>query len=494
MTQTQLAHFPNHIAGLDDEGEGRRFESVDPFQGAPWATAVDSTAQDVDRAVEAARAALDGEWGQLSGSERAKLMRRLADLVVRDVDRLADLEMRDNGKLLRDIRGQVAYVAEWFYYYAGWADKVTGSTIPTDKKGFFAYTLREPVGVVGALVPWNGPLLLLALKLPAALAAGCTLVVKPSEYTPSSIVELARLATEAGFPPGVINVVNGWGPTVGQAITSHPGVDKIAFTGSTETGIKVATAAAQRLASVTLELGGKSPQLVFEDADIEAAVNGVVAGVFPGAGQSCFAGSRVFVHESVRDDFLSRVTARLETVRLGDPRDPETDIGPISTDVQFARVMDHLADARREGATVLAGGSQPAHLGGWFVEPTILTDVTPTMRAVREEIFGPVMAVTTFRDEDEVVAMANDSEFGLAAGIWSTNVQRVHRVAARLKVGTVWANAYRAVGPQVPFGGVKASGSGRENGLEGLLEFTETKSVWIETTGKTVDPFRVGIG
>ncbi|MGO2111148.1 MAG: aldehyde dehydrogenase [Pseudoclavibacter sp.] len=447
---------------------------------------------DVARAVAAARSAFESPaWSGLTPTKRGHLLRRLADLVGEHADELARLESLDNGKLLREMRGQMAALPEWLYYYAGLADKVQGAQIPAMNPAILNYTQREPLGVVGAITPWNSPLTLTTSKLAPALAAGNTIVIKPSEYTSRTVLRFAELATEAGFPDGVVNVVTGYGAEAGAALVAHRDLAKISFTGSTATGSRIAQQAAARFIGCTLELGGKSPNIVFEDANVQNAAMGVIAGIFAAAGQTCIAGSRVFAHRSVYDELVELTSARASSIVIGDPLNDSTELGPLAFGDQLDKVESYVRLGADEGATVRAGGTRPeVGLPGYYFSPTVLTDVNNDMRVVREEIFGPVAAIMPFDTEDEVVALANDTEYGLAAGVWTQNLARAHRMAGRLDAGTVWINTYRAMSPMSPRQGFKSSGVGIEHGIESMHEYTRLKSVWVNTDeGAVGDPF-----
>jgi len=476
----------------DPQG-GAWFETQNPFTGEAWAQIPRCDSRDVDLAVQAAHKALtSGPWAEMTPTQRGALMRRLGDLVARDAARLAATEVRDNGKLLAEMQGQLGYIAQWFYYYGGLADKVQGSTLPLDKKGYFAFTRNEPIGVVAAITPWNSPLLLAAWKIAPALAAGCTLVVKPSEFTSASTLEFAELFEEAGFPPGVFNVVTGFGAEVGTPLVEHPLVNKISFTGSDATGRLINEKAGRLLKHTAMELGGKSPNVVFEDADLEQAVFGAISGIFAATGQTCIAGSRLLVQDSIHDAFVEKLLAVARTARMGDPMDPDTQVGPVTTPPQYQKVLEYIGIARAEGAKVVLGGEKGTAPGcgkGWFVEPTIFTEVRNDMRIAQEEVFGPVLSVIRFKDEEDALRIANGVRFGLAAAVWTRDIGRAIRMSEKLQAGTVWVNTYRAVSFMAPFGGYKDSGLGRENGVDAILEYLQTKCVWINSGAVAANPF-----
>lgn len=460
----------------------RTFHCVDPYTERSWGQVPEAEPSDVDRAVLSARRAFDRDgWPQQPAAHRAALLRRLGQLIEAHADALAYQQIRENGKLVSEMRPGIDALARACYYFAGLAETLTGQTLPA-APGFSTYTVREPIGVVAAITPWNSPLAILGWKLFPALAAGNTVVVKPSEVTPTSTLELARLVTEAGFPRGAVNVVTGHGQPAGAALIQHPGVDKIAFTGSTVTGKVVARTAAERCARISLELGGKSPNIIFADADLSAAADGVMAGIFAATGQTCVAGSRVLIEQRAYDQVVALLVRRARELRGGDPLDSATQFGPLASHAQLEKVLSYFDIARAEGLELLTGGRR-AQGTGFFVEPTVYGQVSNRSRVAREEIFGPVACLIPFRDEDEAVAIANDTPFGLAAGLWTENVRRAHRLVSCLRAGTVWVNNYRQVAYGIPFGGVRQSGIGRELGPEALHEYTEVKSVWMATRG-----------
>ena len=491
---SELAKFQMYIGGeWVDPSSGDWFESYNPFTGKPWALIPRGTAADANRAVEAAhRAFTTGAWPAMHPSQRGALMRRLGDLIAENAKRLGELEVQDNGKLIAEMGAQLNYVPQWYYYFGGLADKIEGSVVPIDKPGVLNYTLREPLGVVVAITPWNSPLLLTTWKLAPALAAGNTVVLKPSEFTSASVLEFVKLVEQAGFPPGVVNVVTGFGAEVGEPLTTHDKVAKVAFTGGSASGARVYEAAARGLKKVSLELGGKSPNIVFADAHLDNAVKGAISGIFAATGQTCIAGSRLLIQESIHDAFVEKLVAFAGTARMGNPMSLETQVGPVTTQPQYEKILGYMDIAKGEGAKCLLGGgkaTRPECGAGWFVEPTIFAGVHNKMRIAQEEVFGPVLSVIPFKDDEEAVAIANDVVFGLAAGVWTSSIQRAIEIPRRIQAGTVWVNTYRAVSYVSPFGGYKRSGLGRESGQEAINDFLQTKSVWINTNPEIPDPF-----
>ncbi len=473
---------------------GQWIDSIDPYTGKAWAKIPQGCAQDVDRAVKAASKAMkEGPWASMTASQRAKLMIKLADLVEKNAERLAEIEVRDNGKLIAEMRGQVNYHPEWWRYYAGLADKIEGAVMPIDKPDMFAFTRPEPVGVVGALTAWNSPLLFIAWKCAPALAAGCSVVVKPSEFASVSTLAYAELTKEAGFPDGVFNVIAGYGKEAGSALVDHPDVAKITFTGSDATGAMIYAQAAKTMKRVALELGGKSPNIVFEDCDLDKAAAGVVSGIFAATGQTCIAGSRLLVQNAIKETFTKKVAELGATAKKGNPMSLDTNIGPVTTPIQYKKILDYIEIAKGEGARCILGGgpaTSPDLPGGQFVEPTIFTDVKPEMRIAKEEVFGPVLSIIGFDDEKQAIEMANNTIYGLAAGVWTEDIGRAMRVSKAIKAGTVWVNTYRAVSYMMPFGGMKHSGLGRESGIESIRGYLETKSTWISyAQGAPANPF-----
>jgi aldehyde dehydrogenase (NAD+) len=483
-TRTNIEPGKLLINGQWVEGSGTVFETINPATGEVLTQVAAARAVDVDRAVSAARNAFDdvaGPWRKMSASERGRLLWKLADLIERNIDEMAELETLDNGKPIFESRYvDLPMVVDVFRYYAGWATKIHGETVNTFDHAF-TFTVREPVGVVAAIVAWNFPLLLTSWKLGPALAAGCTVVLKPAEQTPLTALRLGQLAVEAGFPPGVLNIVTG-GPDTGKALVQHAGVDKVAFTGSTVVGKEIMRNSADTLKRVTLELGGKSPNIVFADADIDTAVKGAINGIFFGKGEVCCAGSRLFVEQKAYDEFVEKLVARAKKLQPGDPLDPKTRLGAIVSEQQMNAVLGYIEVGKSEGASLLTGGSR-ARVGdgnGFFIEPTIFGGVKNEMKIAQEEIFGPVLATLTFDDLEQVAAIANENPYGLAAAIWTKDVKKAHTLSKRLRAGTVWINTYGLMDAALPFGGYKQSGFGRELGAQAMNHYTETKSVWMQ--------------
>lgn len=484
-----MQQFQQYIGGVFSDTE-ELIDSLDPSNGHPWAKMPKASSEDVNHAVAAADAAFRSpEWVSLSASARGKLLFKLADLIAENAATLAEVETRDTGKIIRETRAQIAYVAEYYRYYAGLADKIEGAHLPIDKPDMEVWLRREPVGVVAAVVPWNSQLFLAAVKIGPALAAGCTMVLKASEEAPAPMLEFARIFDKAGFPKGVLNVITG-GPDVGAALTSHETIAHVAFTGGPETARHIVRNSAENLASTSLELGGKSPFIVFDDADLESAANAQVSGVFAASGQSCVAGSRLLVQAGVKDAFLDRLKQKAEAIVIGSPDDMKTEVGPLCTVAQRNRALRLIDQSKKHGAQLVTGG-HALQRDGIYIAPTIL-DCSEALNApcLKEEFFGPVLSVLTFETEAEAIAMANDTKFGLASGVFTRDLTRAHRMIRGINAGIVWVNTYRAVSPIAPFGGHGLSGHGREGGLQAALDYTKVKTVWLRTSDEPIpDPF-----
>ncbi len=486
-----LPHFQLFIDGSRTEGASSQvMTSENPATGQGWATFACAAPEDVDRAVAAAKRALDDPmWRDLSATARGKLLYRLADLVAENASRLAKLETTDSGKLLAETAAQTGYVADYYRYFAGLADKVEGTVLPIDKPDMHVFTTREPIGVVAAIVPWNAQMFLTATKLGPALAAGCAVVLKASEIAPAPMLEFARLIDEAGFPPGVVSVITGDAENCAIPLTRHPDVDRIAFTGGPETARHVVRNSAENFAVTSLELGGKSPILVFEDADLDGAANGLIAGNFGASGQSCVAGTRGLVHRPILETLIERIEEKSRAIRVGDPLHGDTHVGPLCTGAQVLKIQETLAKARGQGAVIRFGG-ETADRPGNYMNPTLVQCSSPETETLKVEMFGPVMSLLPFDTEDEAIALANATPYGLGSGVFTQNLARAHRVSKRIRAGICWVNTYRAISPIAPFGGFNQSGYGREAGVEAVLDYTRTKTTWISTAQEPMaNPF-----
>ena len=474
-----------------DSSDGGTFDSVNPTTGEIWSRIPEATEADVNLAVETAHLAFTkGPWSKLTPTERGKCLRKLGDLLAEKSEGLGRTESIDTGKMLKETRWQAKYIADFFHFFAGCADKVNGETLPIDKPDMFVFTKREPLGVVAAVVPWNSQLFLVAVKLGPALAAGNTVVLKASEHASAAMLDFGKLIEKAGIPPGVVNIVTGHGEPCGRALTGHPLVARVSFTGGPNAARHVLENVKRNFAEVSLELGGKSPFIVFDDANIESAVNASIAGIFGATGQSCVAGSRLYLHQDIADEFLEKITALTRQIVIGDPLADETQMGPLCTISQLENIQREVAYAQEQGGKILVGGKQPEGMGGLFYEPTIIECPRQDLRIVDTELFGPVLSVQRFKTEEEVLELANDSELGLAAGIFTQNAARSLRMANAVRAGIVWVNTYRVVSPIAEFGGVKGSGHGRESGFQAIYDYTRPKTIWMNTSDEPMaNPF-----
>ena len=464
-----------------------QFTSINPASEKVWAYMPEAKTEHVNQAVDAAHRAFHSpEWSNLTPSQRGKLLYKLADLIAENTALLAELETRDTGKIIRETQGQIAYVADFYRYYSGLADKIEGAHLPIDKPDMEVWLRREPVGVVAAIIPWNSQLFLSAVKIGPALAAGCTIVVKASEQGPAPLLALAKLFDAAGFPKGVINIITGFAPECGSVLTQHPKVAHIAFTGGPETARHIVKNSAHNLASTSLELGGKSPFIVFADANLDSACNAQVAGIFAAAGQSCVAGSRLIIDASIKDEFIAKLLSKVAVIKIGNPEDIATEVGPLCTQAQLNHIANLIEQSTQQGAKVLCGGS-PMQTEGFYFPPTIIDcSDAPEAACLQQEFFGPVLSIVSFTQEEEAIALANNTDFGLAAGVFTQNLPRAHRMIKRIEAGIVWVNTYRAVSPIAPFGGHGLSGHGREGGLQAALDYTKIKSVWLRTSDEPI--------
>lgn len=489
-----MTHYKLFINGQWVEEPGQeRFPAINPYTREEWASLAQASDQQVANAIAAARSAFETHWSRTSGAERARLMNKLADLLAADAPRMGRLESTDNGKVIRETQSQMLFAARQYRFFAGYADKLWGKTIPLDQRDTLDYTVRDPIGVCVLITAWNSPMGLLSNKLAPALAAGNCVVIKPSEHASATTLEFAKLVEAAGFPPGVVNVVTG-DARVGKALLASGRIDRVSFTGSPGVGREIAAVAGRALVPATLELGGKSPNIIFDDADLKKAIIGALAGIFAATGQTCIAGSRLLVQRGVYNQVVETLVERASRIRLGDPCDPATEMGTAANEPQFARILGMIEAAKRDGATLAAGGGAAEGPGlgkGFFVQPTIFKDVQNDMTIAQEEVFGPVLSILPFDTEEEAIEIGNNTRYGLAAGVWTESLQRAMRVSRSIRAGTVWVNTYRAVAVQAPFGGFKESGFGRERGDVALDEFTSIRNVMIDFSNEERDPFAV---